>query len=85
MTVVPTSEYMDLIDRAQKNKATKASEVKEELDKQVEKLNSELKHRVEMEQLKHTAEIQILKAKLSLLETASHPSTEAVTVENVQE
>ena len=70
MTVLPISEHTDLLQRAQRTKTDIAAEVKQEVDRQVEKLNSELKHRVEMEQLKNLAELQILKAKVAMMETA---------------
>jgi len=69
MTVLPVSEHSDLVQRASQNKEARELEVTTEVGRQVETLNLELKHRIEMETLKNTAEIQILKAKITLLET----------------
>ena len=81
MKLIPLSEYEDLLKRVTKSDADVAAEVQKQVTEKVSNLNTELKHRIEMERLTNISRIQTLEAKLELLQRTPPSSENGVTTE----
>jgi hypothetical protein len=70
-SVLPTEEHEALLTRAEKSKVQSDAELKERLDRDVDKLQRELTHQLEIKKLQHEKEIVRLQERLRYLDPSS--------------